>query len=334
LARCASRRRQWELAEKHALQALGLDFQRPLAHALLGAARLRLGRTDEADLALRMAAKLAPRWLYPRRLRAWLWQRRGADEAIVAEREVAAARAQQPQRRTQSRLASAEQQAAIDRVIAQYRRGQLADAASELGAGGAALDLVIVSGLPRSGTSLVMQMLAAGGLPILTDGERAADVDNPAGYLEWEPIRRLPRQPELMRQAAGKAVKVVSPLLAHLPAGHRYRVLFVDRPIDEVLQSQQTMRARRGQPPMPAPARMRSALESHREASLAYVRRAGNMQLLALSYHQLLESPAAGVAAIAKFLGDRLPHPVHMADAIRPDLYRHRGGERRHVLTP
>jgi len=334
LARCASRKRQWELTERHALHALGLDFQRPLAHALLGAARLRLGRTEEADLALRMAAKLAPRWLYPRRLRAWLWQRRGGDQAMLAEQEMAAARAQQPQLRVQAKFASAEQQAAIDRVIAQYRGGRINAAASAPDVDGAAIDLVIVSGLPRSGTSLVMQMLAAGGLPILTDGERAADVDNPAGYLEWEPIRRLPRQPELMRQAAGKAVKVVSPLLAHLPAGHKYRVLFVDRPIDEVLKSQQTMRTRRGQPPMPAPARMRAALESHRDASLAYLRRTGNMQVLTLAYHQLLENPEAGVAAIAKFLGDRLPHPERMAQAIRPDLYRHRGGEAPSLSEP
>jgi hypothetical protein len=97
--------------------------------------------------------------------------------------------------------------------------------------------ITIVSGLPRSGTSLMMQMLAAGGMPILSDGERQADADNPRGYLEWERIKQLPKDPACIAEAEGKCVKVISLLLLSLPEGHEYRVIFMQRPLAEVLAS-------------------------------------------------------------------------------------------------
>src|SRR5271155_5970790 len=108
--------------------------------------------------------------------------------------------------------------------------------------------ITIVSGLPRSGTSLMMQMLAAGGMPILSDGERQADVDNPRGYLEWERVKQLPKDPSCIAEAEGKAVKVISLLLLSLPEGHEYRVIFMHRPLPEVLASQDVMMRNRGTP--------------------------------------------------------------------------------------
>jgi hypothetical protein len=106
--------------------------------------------------------------------------------------------------------------------------------------------ITIISGLPRSGTSLMMQMLAAGGMPILSDGERRADVDNPRGYLEWERIKQLPKDPTCIAEAEGKAVKVISQLLLSLPPEHQYRVIFMERPLPEVMVSQDEMLRRRG----------------------------------------------------------------------------------------
>src|ERR1700749_1051673 len=106
--------------------------------------------------------------------------------------------------------------------------------------------ITIVTGLAPSGTSLMMQMLAAGGMPILCDGERRADVDNPRGYLEWERIKQLPQDPACIAEAEGKAVKVISFLLPSLPAGHEYRVIFMQRPMQEVLASQEVMMRHRG----------------------------------------------------------------------------------------
>src|SRR5271169_4311319 len=106
--------------------------------------------------------------------------------------------------------------------------------------------ITIVSGLPRSGTSLMMQMLDAGGLPVLSDGERKADTDNPKGYLEWERIKQLPKDPSLIAEAEGKVVKVISQLILSLPMDHEYRIVFMQRPLPEVLKSQDEMLRRRG----------------------------------------------------------------------------------------
>src|SRR5246500_3206557 len=106
--------------------------------------------------------------------------------------------------------------------------------------------ITIVSGLPRSGTSLMMQMLAAGGMAILSDGVRKADLDNPRGYFEWERIKQLPNDPGCIAEAEGKVVKVISQLLFSLPTGHDYRVIFMQRPLPEVMASQDEMLRRRG----------------------------------------------------------------------------------------
>src|SRR3954470_1274126 len=124
--------------------------------------------------------------------------------------------------------------------------------------------ITIVSGLPRSGTSLMMQMLVAGGMIPLSDGERAADVDNPRGYLEWERIKQLPNDPGCIAEAEGKVVKVISRLLLALPSGHEYRVVFMQRPLPEVLASQDEMMRRRGTYKEGAnPAAMAAAFEKH-----------------------------------------------------------------------
>jgi|GEM_PF-3729795 len=99
--------------------------------------------------------------------------------------------------------------------------------------------ITIVSGLPRSGTSPMMQMLAAGRMPILSDGERKADANNPRGYLEWERSKQLPQDPACIPEGEGKTVKVISRLLLALPEDHEYRVIFMQRPLPEVLASQE-----------------------------------------------------------------------------------------------
>src|SRR3990167_393038 len=98
--------------------------------------------------------------------------------------------------------------------------------------------IVIVSGLPRSGTSLMMQMLRAGGMSLLIDDQRPADADNPHGYWEYEPVKRLQHDNSWLPQAEGKAVKVVSALLQYLPPRHTYKIIVMHRPMQEVLASQ------------------------------------------------------------------------------------------------
>src|SRR5690242_7893637 len=106
--------------------------------------------------------------------------------------------------------------------------------------------ITIVSGLPRSGTSMMMRMLEAGGMPILTDNLRQADVDNPNGYYEFEPVKQLSKDNAWLDSAYGKAVKMVYLLLYDLPRNHQYRVVFMRRKIAEVIASQEAMLRRQG----------------------------------------------------------------------------------------
>ncbi|MBA3913671.1 MAG: sulfotransferase family protein [Acidobacteriales bacterium] len=106
--------------------------------------------------------------------------------------------------------------------------------------------ITIVSGIPRSGTSMMMQMLAAGGMPVLTDHVRTSNPDTPRGYLEWEGAKRLPREPHLIAEAEGKCVKIVSQLLFALNTGHEYQVIFMNRDLGEVVSSQNAVTERLG----------------------------------------------------------------------------------------
>src|ERR1700726_2361410 len=130
--------------------------------------------------------------------------------------------------------------------------------------------ITIVSGLPRSGTSLMMQMLASGGMSVLTDQRRKPDIDNPRGYCEWEPIKLLPKEPNLIDEAEGKAVKVVSQLLLSLPAGRSYKVIFMERPLPEVLASQDEMLKRRGSIQAVDAALLTSAFRDHMRGVVAW----------------------------------------------------------------
>lgn len=184
--------------------------------------------------------------------------------------------------------------------------------------------VTIVTGVPRSGTSLVMQMLVAGGLPALCDGERAADPDNPRGYYEFEPAKRLARDAAWLPRAQGRVVKLAPTLLLALPPGLPYRVLLVRRRLDEVLASQRVMLARRGEAPDAAEdARLLPALA----AQLARVERElsdrKDVAWLAIEYAELVREPALTAARINHFCGGGLDAAA-MAACIEPALHRQR----------
>ena len=184
--------------------------------------------------------------------------------------------------------------------------------------------ITIVSGLPRSGTSLMMQMLVAGGMTPLADGERAADADNPRGYLEWERIKTLPKDPGCIVEAEGKVVKVISRLLLSLPAGHEYRIVFMQRPLPEVLASQDQMMRRRGTYKDGAdPAAMAAAFEKHLREVYAWLDGKAYVKSLRVPYREALQGPAEISRRIAEFLG--LPLNVEaMTQQVDASLYRNR----------
>ena len=184
--------------------------------------------------------------------------------------------------------------------------------------------VTVVSGLPRSGTSMMMRMLVAGGLDAISDGERRADDDNPLGYFELEAVKRLPDDAAWLEGAEGRAVKVVSALLDKLPDTHRYRVVFLERRIEEVLASQRRMLERRGKPTdRVADEAMASMLGRHVRAALDRVRSRPSMSLLFLRYHEVVAQPAAAAASVDDFLGGGLDRDA-MAAAVDASLYRQR----------
>jgi hypothetical protein len=186
--------------------------------------------------------------------------------------------------------------------------------------------ITIVSGLPRSGTSLMMQMLVAGGIPPLSDGERAADIDNPRGYLEWERIKTLPKDPGCITEAEGKVVKVISQLLLSLPPGHEYRVVFMQRPLAEVLLSQDQMRRRRGTYQDGASqAAMAAAFEKHLRAVDAWLDGKPYVKTLRVPYHDALSRPTEISEQLAQFLEMSLNRGA-MVQQVDASLYRNRSG--------
>jgi len=183
--------------------------------------------------------------------------------------------------------------------------------------------ITVVSGLPRSGTSLVMQMLAAGGHPILCDDLRAADADNPRGYLEFAPVKSLERDATWLPQAEGKAVKIISFLLPKLPSNFEYRVIFLRRDLSEVLRSQETMLQRRGQPPGPDAGLMASHFGKHLHSVDEWLSRQKHIEVLNCPYGELVQSTTKTAESIRDFLSLELD-VSRMAAAVDPALYRQR----------
>lgn len=184
--------------------------------------------------------------------------------------------------------------------------------------------ITIVSGLPRSGTSLMMQMLVAGGMTALSDGERQADEDNPRGYFEWERIKQLPKDPGCIAAAEGKAVKVISQLLLSLPADHEYRIIFMERPLVEVIVSQDQMLHRRGTHKEGAnPEAVSAAFEKHLRGVYAWLEGKAYVKAVRIAYHDVLRDPKGVAERLATFLGIELNRGA-MVRQVDESLYRNR----------
>lgn len=179
--------------------------------------------------------------------------------------------------------------------------------------------VIVVSGLPRSGTSMMMRMLAAGGLDVLTDGVHQPDDDNPLGYFEYAPVNRLREDSSWMSQVRGKAVKVVSPLLPELPPGFSYKVLFMRRATPEVLLSQAKLAKGR----LPNEDRLPAVIARHLAEVDSWIEQTGHVDCMYVEYRSAVFEPVDTARQVAKFLG--LPLDIAgMGAAVVPRLYRNR----------
>ena len=184
--------------------------------------------------------------------------------------------------------------------------------------------IVIVSGLPRSGTSLMMQMLQAGGIPLLIDDHRPADADNPNGYWEYEPVKRLQQDNSWMHKAEGKSVKVVSALLQYLPPQYTYKIIFMQRPMQEVLASQAVMLKRQGAQGGKADDQtLGTAFAQHLDRIEGWLAAQKHMPVLPVNYHETIADPARTAARVTQFLALPLVGDA-MDRAVDPRLHRQR----------
>jgi hypothetical protein len=186
--------------------------------------------------------------------------------------------------------------------------------------------VVVVSGLPRSGTSMMMRMLHAGGMPTLTDESRGADESNPHGYFEFSPTKDVGKDADLrwLDEAKGKAVKLVSPLLEHLPNRYNYRIIFMQRDLGEIIASQNEMLARRGEPPSQVTDdALRTAYETHLRAIRLLIAGRPGMRSIDVKYTDALDRPLEQARRVREFL-ERPLDDTRMAGAVDRSLYRNK----------
>jgi hypothetical protein len=184
--------------------------------------------------------------------------------------------------------------------------------------------IIVVSGLPRSGTSMMMKMLEAGGLEPLTDNIRTADEDNPKGYFEFERVKQIENDKAWLEDARGRVVKLISALLKHLPPSYNYKVIFMRRAMPEILASQRQMLIRRGEPADAVPDdKMAAMFEKHVAQVETWLAAQPNIETIYVSYNEVMKAARPHAELVNKFLGGTLnvDAMVGVADAA---LYRQR----------
>ena len=317
LCRIELRQRKFGAASRSALDALQRTHHDPLAHFLLGRALAGMKEYERAAEAFRAALSLNPNFPEAHARLAVLFEKHLGDHGSSREHHRLA--------RSMTRRGKTHPAPEIETAVVESTPDAPGPPAAKR-LPPAAECLVIVTGLPRSGTSLMMQMLAAGGMSILTDEWRAADEDNPRGYLEFEPVKNLLNDAKWLFEARGKAVKIVAPLLAALPPGLPCRAILCERDLDEVLDSQERMLERRSHPTAATPERRRMLKDEYRrilarvKATLAARPDAG---LLVIEHRFAISDPLVTAETINRFLGDGLD-VARMAAAVEPTLHRNR----------
>ena len=184
--------------------------------------------------------------------------------------------------------------------------------------------VTIVSGLPRSGTSMMMQMLEACGLEILTDNIREADTDNPRGYYELECVKKIGEDASWLANAQGKAVKMISMLLSHLPSDYEFKIVFMLRNIEEVLLSQDKMMDRLNTSGAKLSQKeMANLYRRHLTQIQGWLEKQPNIEVLYLNYGDTLSDPDKVASQLVEFMGNSTPVQDIVA-TVDSSLYRNK----------
>jgi tetratricopeptide (TPR) repeat protein len=339
LARTALNAGDFATAAARARESIGLLFFQPRAHYIHGLAQYRLGQWQEAEHAFLLCVRQAPLFSAAYRMLGEIarWHQRDAAKQTFYHLQVGDSRrrlAELAQRhRGETKLATA-----ASATAGQDTRPmpELQPHPETLAGLPAAEIITVVSGLPRSGTSLMMQILEAAGIPPFTDGRRQADASNEKGYYEHEKAASLFSDPDKswLKDARGAAIKIVVPLLAGLPPKLRhpdtgpeplhYRILFMEREMEEILQSQETMLRRLGKSPVTheKATDIGKAYRQQERHGKSWCSGLG-AHAMSVSYHTLVHRPEEILPQLAAFLGatDKLDA---MRACIDPTLHRAR----------
>jgi predicted AlkP superfamily phosphohydrolase/phosphomutase/tetratricopeptide (TPR) repeat protein len=326
LARSYLGRRMNRKAAEAALAAVGILHHFALAHYLLGIALHRLGKNERAIQALELAVSINPNFAEAHRRLAQIQERlqkdpeKAAWHRALAREKFAQVRGQNPPVLPKAipGIAAADRTSRhLERVrspipnrLALQPKLDISDT------------VTIVTGLPRSGTSMMMQMLAAGGIPALSDGQRAPDKSNPRGYFEFEPVKRLKQDSSWIPSARGRAVKIIAQLLPHLPRGN-FRVIFMERDLREVVDSQKQMLARNGSVDATLGDGQLMKVYATQLAMVGKLLHNSALPVLRVDYRQCVENPASVAGDIHRFLGGKLCLDS-MTRAVDQSLYRQR----------
>jgi Flp pilus assembly protein TadD len=325
LCRMALRRRKFSIAAHEALDALQKVYHDPLAHFLLGRALAGMKEYEQAAEAFRAAISFNPNFPEAHtRLGDLLEKHLGDIESARGHRRLARSmRGRGTSHPLRPPLAERVESAA---VFVTSPDTPIKATTAEMPP--LSESLVVVTGLPRSGTSLLMQMLAAGGMNVLSDDLRAADEDNPRGYLEFAPVKNLVKDSKWLVEARGRVIKIIAPLLVALPPGLICRVILCERDLDEVLDSQERMLMRRNQL-LPATPERRRVLKDEYMRTLvrakAMLTRRTRTQLLVIEHSAAISDSLVTAERINNFLGGGLD-VAKMAAAVEPTLHRNRAG--------
>ena len=319
--------KDYSAAAEFALQAIELQFGDFRAHAILGQSLLAQKQYPEAEHAFRNALKLNINHAPSTQGLIQVYQALGeTDKARAIEGNATRLKIEQASA-SRKQLTSLRSGIASRAKHRHAERKRLREEAARKKTEEEAIQpsqFTIVSGLPRSGTSLMMQMLQAAGMELMTDGKRQADEDNTEGYHEWEEVKALRKNPRIIEQADGKVIKVISALLPQLPPRHKYRIIFMLRPVSEVVDSQWKMIARSGNKPRSEKQHLIDTQETHVSQTLAQLRQRKDVELIEIDYPQMVANPESQFEALKSFLGNTAPVPEKLTSAIRKDLHRNR----------
>ena len=328
LSQCFLYARRNRKTAESALASLGLRYHNPRGHFVLGIALHRIGKVQEAVEALKVAVSQNPLYTEAYRRLASILEKRLKDNTSAEKyRQLAKdATAKIEAFKKGDIISPLEKEAAVgtsltsDQIVSLAGKDILSEGPTDL-----TNTVIIVSGLPRSGTSMMMQMLTAGGVVPLTDSIRKADEDNPEGYYEYEKAKQLDKDSSWLPEARGKAVKVVAQLLTYLPRIPRlnYSVIFMERHIEEVLSSQKSMLKRQKREGARLSNDRLRRIFNHQLQQTKRMLSLREIPTLFVDYNKTIEKPEETALRLKEFLGGTMD-AKKMSEAVVPALKRQR----------